>query len=121
MREEDQLRERLAMKSALLLMATSVLTWLPMGLPGVPSVFAESEQAPEAVIFSTVGFQAGGVDEVQGSTIRIDGRSYVLKAAVMVMTHEGEPLELGRIIPTALVKFHLKEGHIDKMFVKLPQ
>lgn len=121
MREEDQLGVPLAMKSALLLIVMSSLTWLPMGSAVVPSVFAESEQAPEAAIFSTVGFQSGVVDEVQGSTIRIDGRSYVLKAAVMVMTHEGEPLELDRIIPTSLVKFHLKEGHIDKMVVTLPQ
>ncbi len=71
--------------------------------------------------FSTAGFQSGVIDEVQGSTIRIDGRSYVLKSAVLVVNHEGEPLELERIIPTSLVKFHLKEGHIDKMVVKLPQ
>ena len=40
---------------------------------------------------------------------------------MLVVSHEGEPLELGRIIPTSLVKFHLKEGYIDKMVVKLPQ
>ena len=83
--------------------------------------FAQTEQAQPAMLFSTVGFQSGVIDEVQGSTIRIDGRSYVLKAAVVVVTHEGEPLELERIIPTSMVKFHLKEGHIDKMVVTLPQ
>jgi hypothetical protein len=71
--------------------------------------------------FSTAGFQTGVIDEVQGSMIRIDGRSYVLKTAVVVVNHEGETLELERIIPTSLVKFHLKEGHIDKMVVKRPQ
>ena len=40
---------------------------------------------------------------------------------MVVVTHEGEPLEIERIIPTSLVKFHLKEGHIDKMVVTLPQ
>jgi hypothetical protein len=39
----------------------------------------------------------------------------------VVVTHKGQPLELERIIPTSLVKFHLKEGHIDKMMVTLPQ
>lgn len=83
--------------------------------------FAETEQAQEAMRFATAGFQSGVIDEVQGSSIRIDGRSYVLKSAVVVLTHEGEPLEIERIIPTSLVKFHLKEGHIDKMVVTLPQ
>ena len=34
---------------------------------------------------------------------------------------KGSRLRLERIIPTSLVKFHLKEGHIDKMVVTLPQ
>ncbi len=71
--------------------------------------------------FTTAGFQSGMIDEVERSSIRIDGRSYVLKSAVLVVTPEGEPLELGQIIPTSKVKFHLKEGHIDKMVVTLPQ
>ncbi|MBI4000221.1 MAG: hypothetical protein HY348_00355 [Nitrospira defluvii] len=88
----------------------------------VPSVSTVGFAQTEIVMpFSTAGFQSGVIDEVQGSTIRIDGRSYALKSAVLVVNHEGEPLELERIIPTSLVKFHLKEGHIDKMVVKLPQ
>ncbi|ULA59184.1 MAG: hypothetical protein LZF60_90061 [Nitrospira sp.] len=121
MREENQLRDSLAMRSARLFMMIGALTWVQIGLGGLPSVCAESEQTQEAALFSTVGFQSGVVDEVQGSTIRIDGRSYVLKAAVVVMTHKGEPLDLERIIPTSRIKFHLKEGHIDKMVVTLPQ
>ncbi|MDP9131624.1 MAG: hypothetical protein M3M98_00630 [Nitrospirota bacterium] len=89
------------------------------GAPSFPPIgFAQTDIA---MPFLTAGFQSGVIDEVQGSTIRIDGRSYVLKSAVLVVNHEGEPLELERIIPTSLVKFHLKEGHIDKMVVKLPQ
>jgi len=88
-------------------------------MPFVPSVgFAQMDGV---MPFPTAGFQSGVIDEVQGSTIRIDGRSYVLKSAVLVVDHEGEPLELERIIPTSRVKFHLKEGHIDKMVVTLPQ
>ena len=45
----------------------------------------------------------------------------MLKSAVVVVNREGEPLEIERIIPTSLVKFHVKEGHIDKMMVTLPQ
>ena len=88
----------------------------------VPSVSSVGFAQTEIVMpFPTAGFQSGVIDEVQGSTIRIDGRSYVLKSDVLVINHEGEPLALDRIIPTSLVKFHLKEGHIDKMVVKLPQ
>ena len=70
-----------------------VLGLLTLGqtMPSVPSIsLAETAQGPEAMLFSTVGFQS-------------------------------EPLEIERIIPTSLVKFHLKEGHIDKMVVTLPQ
>ena len=121
MRQENQLKEGLAMKNALLYVVIGMLAWWQIGPAEVPIASAESEPPQEAMLFSTVGFQSGVIDEVQGSTIRIDGRSYVLKAAVVVVTHEGEPLELGGIIPTSLAKFHLKEGHIDKMVVKLPQ
>ncbi|MBX3236981.1 MAG: hypothetical protein KF814_12575 [Nitrospiraceae bacterium] len=71
--------------------------------------------------FPTVGFQSGSVDEVHGSSIRIDGRTYTMKSDVIVVDHKGRELQLERIIPTSMAKFHLKEGHIDKMVVTLPQ
>lgn len=70
---------------------------------------------------ATAGFKSGVITDVRGSTIYIDDRSYEIKSNVVVVDHEGEPLEVERIIPTSQVKFHLKEGHIDKMVVKLPQ
>lgn len=109
------------MKHSLILVALSLAMWVQATSPGSSVAGSETEQAQEVSLFSTVGFQSGVIDEVQGSTIRIDGRTYVLKPAVLVLTHEGEPLELDRIIPTSRVKFHLKEGHIDKMMVTLPQ
>ncbi|MDR4471154.1 MAG: hypothetical protein R3B11_00415 [Nitrospira sp.] len=108
----------MAMTYTMFLGVLSILTLVPIG---AHSVYAETEQGSEAMPLSTIGFQSGVIDEVLGSTIRIDGRTYVLKAAAVVVTHEGEALELERIIPTSLVKFHLKEGHIDKMVVTLPQ
>ena len=106
------------MNNRVLLVVLGLVALLLFG----PSLsFAQTEPTQETMLFSTVGFQAGVIDEVQGATIRIDGRSYVLKSAIVVVTHEWEPLELARIIPTSLVKFHLKEGHIDKMVVTLPQ
>lgn len=106
------------MTHTMLLVVLGILTLVPIGSH---SVYADPEQSQEPILFSTVGFQSGVIDEVQGSTIRIDGRTYVLKTAVVVVTHEMEPLEVERITPTSLVKFHLKEGHIDKMMVTLPQ
>ncbi|MCC6965389.1 MAG: hypothetical protein IT391_03775 [Nitrospira sp.] len=106
------------MNNTVFLVVLGLLILMPVGSP---SVYADTEQSQEPMLFSTVGFQFGVIDEVQGSSIRIDGRSYVLKSAVVTLTHEGEPLEIERIIPTSLVKFHLKEGHIDKMVVTLPQ
>jgi hypothetical protein len=55
------------------------------------------------------------------SSIEIDERSYELKVDATILDREGEPLELARILPTSLVKFHVKEGRIDKMVVTLPQ
>jgi hypothetical protein len=122
MREENQLRGVMMPTSRkAIIVALGVFALMRGGAPMSSTSLAQTEQGQEAMLFSTAGFQSGVIDEVQGSTIRIDGRSYVLKSAVVVVTHEGEPLELQRIIPTARVKFHLKEGHIDKMVVTLPQ
>ena len=109
------------MKYLILLVALSLSILVQANSPGLSVAGTEPEQTQEATLFSTVGFQSGVIDEVEGSTIRIDGRTYVLKSAVVVVDHEGEPLAMERIIPTSRVKFHLKEGHIDKMMVTLPQ
>lgn len=70
----------------------------------------------------TVGYRSGQVTEVRPpSSIEIDERSYTLKTDITILDDEGEPLEFARILPTSLVKFHLKEGQIDKMVVRLPQ
>ena len=56
-----------------------VLGLLTLGptMPTVPSIsLAETAQGPEAMLFSTVGFQSGVIDEVQGSTIRIEATRY---------------------------------------------
>ncbi len=109
------------MKHLILLLFLSLSVLVQASNPGSSVAGTETEQAQEPTLFSTVGFQSGVIDEVEGSTIRIDGRTYVLKSAVVVVDHEGEPLAVERIIPTSRVKFHLKEGQIDKMMVTLPQ
>ena len=108
----------MAMNSRVVVVAIGVFA-LVLGASSVTSVgLAQTELT---MPFSTIGFQSGVIDEVQGSTIRIDGRSYVLKSSVQAVDHKGRPLEPNQLVPTSEVKFHLKEGHIDKMVVKLPQ
>ncbi|HQR15554.1 MAG TPA: hypothetical protein PKW52_08945 [Nitrospira sp.] len=109
------------MNHLILLVVLSLSVLAQAANPAASMAGTETEQAQEAISFSTVGFQSGVIDEVQGSTIRIDGRSYVLKANVLVIDHRSRPMEVERIVPTSLIKFHLKEGHIDKMMVTLPQ
>ena len=69
----------------------------------------------------TVGYKGGQVSDVRPTSIEIDQRSYEVKVDAIILDHKGNSLELSRIVPTSLVKFHLKEGHIDKMVVTLPQ
>lgn len=119
MREENQLRGvMMPMIRKAIIVALGVCALLQGILFGTSVGFAQTETT---LPFSTVGFQSGVIDEVQGSTIRIDGRSYAVKPGVQVVDHQGRPLELDQIVPTSEVKFHLKEGQIDKMAVKSPQ
>lgn len=87
------------------------------GMTGTPSSgWAQADAKP-----NTVGYQRGEVTYVRSSSIEINGRSYELKSNVEILDDEGNPLKWDRVVPTSLVKFHLKEGHIDKMVVTLPQ
>ncbi len=103
-------------RSTLILLAMGLMLWAPVHL-GSMGFAQETTQLP----FLTVGFQSGSIEDLHGSSIRIDGRTYTMKSDVIVVDHKGRPLELERIIPTSIAKFHLKEGHIDKMVVMLPQ
>jgi hypothetical protein len=96
-----------------------VAVTLSLALPllSKPTVTLSQTEVPPV----TVGYKSGHVNEVRSTSIEIDERSYELKSDVVILDHEGNPLELDRILPTSLVKFHLKEGHVDKMVVTLPQ
>jgi hypothetical protein len=89
---------------------------LPMVLSQPVLTLGQTDAPP-----STVGYKGGQVTDVRSTSIEIDDRSYELKGDVVILDHEGSPLELGRIVPMSRVKFHLKEGQIDKMVVTLPQ
>ncbi len=94
----------------------AVVTSLLVTVAHLPVGICETGSSPV-----TVGYKSGHVNEVRSTAIEIDERSYELKSDVVVLDHEGNPLALDQIVPTSLVKFHLKEGHVDKMVVTLPQ
>jgi len=71
--------------------------------------------------FSTGGFERGIVTEIHQASIEIDNRTYGLKSDVVIVNDQGQPIEMASIVPNSEIKFHLKEGHIDKMVVSLPR
>jgi hypothetical protein len=61
------------------------------------------------------------VTDIRSTSIEIDGRMYSLKTGVVVVNEQGREIELGSVVPQSEVKFHVKEGQIDKLLVILPQ
>ena len=96
---------------------TAVVLSLTLPIFSKPTVSVSQTEVP----LMTVGYKGGQVSDVRPTSIEIDQRSYEVKVDAIILDHKGNSLELSRIVPTSLVKFHLKEGHIDKMVVTLPQ
>jgi hypothetical protein len=100
----------------------SLVTWLCtvilfMAAMSLPSPCWSQAQLP----FSTGGFERGLVTEIHQTTIEIDNKTYGLKPEVMIVNDQGQPIEMGSVVLNAEVKFHVKEGRIDKMVVSLPR
>jgi basic membrane lipoprotein Med (substrate-binding protein (PBP1-ABC) superfamily) len=71
----------------------------------------------------TVGYQNGTITAIHEKTFDIDGRAYGVTQDVVMLDQHGEPLDPGRLIVSAEVKFHVKKEQsnmIDKMIVTLP-
>jgi hypothetical protein len=90
-------------------------------LVGSRIVVPPSSYAEERIVFSIAGLERGMVTEIRPTSIEIDGRRYSLKTGAIVVNEQGREIELGSVVPQSEVKFHLKEGQIDKLFVILPQ
>jgi hypothetical protein len=100
----------------------SVVGWLCtvalfMTAVNLPSPGWSQAQLP----FSTGGFERGMVTEIHQATIEIDNKTYGLKPEVVIVNDQGQPIEIGSVVTNAEVKFHVKEGRIDKMVVSLPR
>lgn len=83
--------------------------------------FSSESRAQTQVPFITGGFSQGMVTAVYEASIDIDSKNYGLKPNVMIVNEQGQPIEMGSVMPNSEVKFHLKEGLIDKMMVILPR
>lgn len=101
---------------ALLVLGGLTIASVPIG--GLHEGWAQTSGFPSAVVAS---FTPGQVTAVQGKTIQINGKNYDLKPDVVIQDEEGQPVEPAGIVPGAEVKFHLKEGQIDKMVLILPK
>jgi hypothetical protein len=69
----------------------------------------------------TVGLQNGMVTAVQERSVEIDSRNYPVKETALIVNDQGTPIEFSSVAVNSEVKFHLKEGQIDKMVVSLPR
>jgi hypothetical protein len=104
------------------------LTWKPTVAFFVATILAGSRilapffsYAEDRVIFPIAAFERGMVTDIRSTSIEIDGRMYSLKTGVVVVNEQGREIELGSVVPQSEVKFHVKEGQIDKLLVILPQ
>ena len=95
-------------------LSTMALLMTAVGLP--------SSGWPQSVFpFSTGGFERGIVTQVHQTSIEIDNKTYGLKPEIVIVNDQGQPIEIEGVMPNSDVKFHVKEGRIDKMVVSLPR
>lgn len=99
----------------IILLLVAIVTGAQASLPTEGR--AQEVQLP----FSTGGFGQGMVTAIHDASIDIDNRNYSFKPNVMIVNEQGQPIEMSSVLQDSEVKFHLKEGQIDKMVVILPR
>ncbi len=99
----------------------TVITLLWAAMTGAQASFPSHSHAQVQLPFSAGGFAQGVVTAVHDASIDIDGRSYSLKVDALIINDLGQPIEIGSVLLSSEVKFHLKAGQIDKMVVTLPR
>jgi hypothetical protein len=70
---------------------------------------------------SLMGFQSGMVTDLRPGVLQINNKDYEVITEVSIKDEEGKPIEFNDIVRNAEVKFHLKQGHIDKIVLILPR
>jgi hypothetical protein len=97
-----------------MLLAVAVLSVVSFGIT----------QADEQPIPSkTINYQNGTITAIYEKTLDIDGRNYGVMPDVVMLDQHGEAMDLGRLMVSAEVKFHVKKEQsnmIDQMIVTLP-
>ena len=72
----------------------------------------------------TISYQKGTITAIYEKTLGIDGRTYGVMPDVLMLDEHGDVLDLGRLVVSAEVKFHVmkeQSNMIDKMIVTLPR
>ncbi|NWF72616.1 MAG: hypothetical protein HXY51_06155 [Nitrospirae bacterium] len=105
---------RLVLRVGIMLLAVGVLSVVSFSITQ-----ADDQPLPSM----TVGYQNGTITAIYEKTLDIDGRTYGVVPDVVMLDQHGEPMELGHLMVSAEVKFHVKKEQsniIDKMIVTLP-
>jgi hypothetical protein len=105
---------RLCVRAGIMLLAVAVLSVTAIG-------FTQADDQPLPTV--AVGYQNGTITALHEKTLDIDGRTYAVMPDVVMLDQHGEALDLGRLMVSAEVKFHVKKEQsnmIEKMIVTLP-
>jgi hypothetical protein len=107
-------RGRLALRVGIMLLAMAALSVASFSI-------AQAEDQPIPAM--TINYQNGTITAIHEKTLDIDGRTYGMTQDVVMLDQHGEPLDPGRLMVSAEVKFHVKKEQsnmIDQMIVTLP-
>ncbi|MFQ5992767.1 MAG: hypothetical protein ACE5NA_10070 [Nitrospiraceae bacterium] len=86
------------------------------------SVGMVADRSAEAsVVMDTAGWPSGQVTGKQTNSIRIDGRAYLLHGELALVDDEGKTVAWSALAVGSWVKFHMKDGRIDRLVLLLPR
>ena len=106
---------RLFVCAGITLFAVTVLSVMSVGV-----TLADDQPLPSM----TISYQNGTITAIYEKTLDIDGRTYGLTPAVVMLDEHGDMLDPARLMVSAEVKFHVmkeQSNKIDKMNVTLPK
>ena len=63
----------------------------------------------------------GEITAVGSSTLDVAGRFYGLHPKLTIVSEEGQPMELQQLRPGLIVRYHVKEGALDRIIVLTPR
>lgn len=70
---------------------------------------------------SKLTYHSGQVTAKRGNIIQINNQDYTMRSDVVIQDDEGRPREEKDLKPGVEVNFHLKQGNIDQIVIRLPK